>query len=62
MLAARGAANRHGLRFPGCIPAAGRSAAFSDTARRLHGHPVRMVSYLAPPLKAEAGFVLCAAV
>jgi hypothetical protein len=34
---------------------------FSATARRLHGHPVRMTGYLAPPLKAEAAFfVLCA--
>jgi hypothetical protein len=34
---------------------------FSETAQRLQGRPVRMVGYLAPPLKAEAAFfVLCA--
>jgi hypothetical protein len=35
--------------------------AFSESAQRLRGLPVRMTGYLAPPLKAEASFfVLCA--
>lgn len=35
--------------------------AFSESAQRLRGLPVRMTGYLAPPLKAEAAFfVLCA--
>jgi len=35
--------------------------AFSESAQRLSGLPVRMTGYLAPPLKAEASFfVLCA--
>jgi hypothetical protein len=64
MLAARGAASdtTPTLRFPELYAGGGPlGLTFSDTARRLHGHPVRMVGYMAPPLKAEAGFfVLCA--
>jgi hypothetical protein len=62
-LTARGGASESAtpLRFPELYAGGPLGLAFSETARRLHGHPVRIVGYLAPPLKAEADFfVLCA--
>ena len=50
------------LRFSDLYATAGPlGVAFSESAQRLRGLPVRMTGYLAPPLKAEAAFfVLCA--
>jgi hypothetical protein len=50
------------LRFSDLYATAGPlGVAFSESAQRLRGRPVRITGYLAPPLKAEASFfVLCA--
>jgi len=50
------------LRFADLYATSGPlGVAFSESAQRLRGLPVRMTGYLAPPLKAEvAFFVLCA--
>ena len=50
------------LRFTDLYTSSGPlGVAFSESAQRLRGLPVRMTGYLAPPLKAEASFfVLCA--
>ena len=50
------------LRFSDLYTTSGPlGVAFSESAQRLRGLPVRMSGYLAPPLKAEAAFfVLCA--
>jgi len=50
------------LRFSDLYTSSGPlGVAFSESAERLRGQPVRMTGYLAPPLRAEASFfVLCA--
>src|SRR5262249_31346604 len=50
------------LRFSDLYTSSGPlGIAFSESAERLRGQPVRMTGYLAPPLRAEASFfVLCA--
>ena len=50
------------LRFSDLYATSGPlGVAFSESAQRLRGLPVRMTGYLATPLKAEASFfVLCA--